>query len=169
VESEFDTVVGGAGYVGTAVACGGRVRGSGECERSVRGGHGWRVILALAVADGEFDGIAEDLGQGRVDNGRVLGHKGGQGVDGHQVTVAPDDDRASAGEELLDLGLGGSRFGGSGLIRCGHHSRLPGLGSAAESARQNARPGLLRDDGSLPDSTLISAGSLSACGCAVIT
>lgn len=75
---------------------------------------------------GRVDGVGEHLGQGGVDNTGGVRHEGGQGVDGRQVTVAPGDDRASAGEEPFDLVVvsAGCRAGGPGPARCGHHGRL---------------------------------------------
>ncbi|MFE9600547.1 hypothetical protein [Streptomyces hokutonensis] len=56
---------------------------------------------SLILGGDRLDGVAEHFGQGRVDYALVVRHEGGQAVDGHQVTVAPGDDRAPAGEELF--------------------------------------------------------------------
>jgi hypothetical protein len=107
VEGEFDAVERRGGYVGTAVprsgqVCGGRVR---AC--SVRSGHSGGGVLSSVLGGGGLGGVAEHFGQGRDDYARVARHEGGQGMDGHQVTVAPGDDRAPAGEKLFDLKLVG--------------------------------------------------------------
>lgn len=101
MESEFDAVERGGGYVGTAVPRSGQMRGSGVRECLVRSGRSSGGFLSSVLGGGRFHGVAEHFGQGRVDYARVVRHEGRQGVDGHQLTVAPGDDRAPAGEEVV--------------------------------------------------------------------
>jgi hypothetical protein len=152
VEGQLDAVERGGGAVGTAVSGRGQVCGSRPWGCSVRSRDSEAGALPLAEGRGRVDGVCEYLGQGRLDNARVVRHEGGQGVDGHQVTVAPGDDRASACEEPFDLGVVGFRVGGSCPGRCGHHRGLREPDSKPGCTGRRLWGGPAGGTGSLPGS-----------------